>query len=431
MPKRRYTPDGQVYDFPDDATEEEIDSFLKGESSVQTSGRSVTDVAVDALPYIGGTVGGILGGLTGLPALGIGAGPGAVIGAGTLGAGGEAAKQLINRARGKPVPGTPGEAAVPIAGQAVLQGGAELAGMGVQAGLRAGGREVYRGILKPSLTKAGIAKGDRIVQTGLKERLPITDAGQLRAERLATELRQEVERAVEHASARGETISLPALGRRLRAWVINTYDKPGLPREQLAAAMRVVDDVLEHPSARVGLGEIPLTDAQGIKTDLGKTISDAEFGVAGTSAQKATQKVLRSSLREGIERGVTASGVTVRGGQGIGPLNAREGRLIEAGKAIARAVARESNQNPLKNVNTWLALTAGGGALAGSGSPYHAAAAALATKLALNPAVASRAAIVAHRLGQTSGATPATVARAAILAVTSGEADDLEKDGEP
>src|SRR5580765_8442894 len=82
--------------------------------------RTWTDTAVDALPAVGGMVGGALGSLSGIPTLGLGAVPGAITGATVLGGGGEAARQLINRVRGRDAPSTPTEAATSIG----LQGGA-------------------------------------------------------------------------------------------------------------------------------------------------------------------------------------------------------------------------------------------------------------------------------------------------------------------
>jgi len=107
----------------------------------------------------------------------------------------------------------------------------------------------------------------------------------------------------------------------------------------------------------------------------------------------------------------------------VGPLNAREGRLIDAAKAIDRAVGRESNKSPLIGVNTLLAGALGGEEYRRTGNPYEAAAKALAVRMALTPAVASRAAIVASRLGNMAGASQgvAAIARAAVMAVSAPE----------
>ncbi len=74
-----------------------------------------TDTAVNALPAIGATAGGIIGGVGGTVAgMGIGGVPGAAGGAGLGGAAGEAAKQLINHVRGAEAPQTSSDAALAI-----------------------------------------------------------------------------------------------------------------------------------------------------------------------------------------------------------------------------------------------------------------------------------------------------------------------------
>jgi hypothetical protein len=84
---------------------------------------------VNALPSIGGAVGGLLGGIGGTAfGVGIGGVPGAVGGAALGGGAGEAAKQLINRARGAEAPDTATDAAANIGGAGAVQGGLEAAG---------------------------------------------------------------------------------------------------------------------------------------------------------------------------------------------------------------------------------------------------------------------------------------------------------------
>ena len=75
----------------------------------------------ESLPAAGATVGAYLGGVSAGP-------PGAVGGAGLLGMGGEAGKQLMERALGYPdVPQTPEEAAKRITKEGLVQGGLQLA----------------------------------------------------------------------------------------------------------------------------------------------------------------------------------------------------------------------------------------------------------------------------------------------------------------
>jgi hypothetical protein len=110
-----------------------------------------TDRAIESLPEIGATVGGTLGGLTGgIPTLGVGAGPGAVIGAGFLGAGGEAFKQLINRARGQSAPATPLDAAKDIGYEGGKQAVIQKVGDKASKLLYGAGKHIVQRVFKPS-----------------------------------------------------------------------------------------------------------------------------------------------------------------------------------------------------------------------------------------------------------------------------------------
>lgn len=109
-------------DFPDSMSDAQMNAAatrLYQNANVgkkQPPVTSWTDRAVSALPAVGATAGGIIGGIGGTVAgMGVGGVPGAAGGAGLGGAAGEAAKQLINRARGSAdAPQTSGDAALAI-----------------------------------------------------------------------------------------------------------------------------------------------------------------------------------------------------------------------------------------------------------------------------------------------------------------------------
>lgn len=386
------------------------------------SDRSLTDRAVDALPMVGGTVGGILGGLSGLPTLGLGSVPGAIAGASALGAGGEAARQLINRARGKEAPTEPLEAAKDIAVQGGIQGAFEGAGAGVSRVLAKGGRAVLRGYLKPALSERLLPKANEIVDTVVREGLPVTEKGAQRAGALVQELQGEVERILRQTQ--GGQVDLTTVADRVRDFAKRRYFKPGIPSADFDAAMKVADSIDQHasvqapgapPRASVPVG---LSEANQIKRGLDSSIGETNFGVE-RGATKTTQKVSRRILRKEMESQAPE----------IAPLNAREAKLIDAAKALARAVGRESNKNPLMNVPTLISGIAGLTDYSRGGDAAGAAARAMALRMALSPTAATNAAIVAARLGELSGAYPATAARVAIHAVleTQRETGDDEQ----
>ncbi len=152
--------------FPAGMTEAEINAAstrLYKDANPQAKRPPVTswiDTAVDWLPTAGAVAGGVLGAATGIPTLGVTSGPGAVIGAGILGAGGEAAKQLINRARGVESPATSGEAASAIG----LEGAKDAAGAAIGAGVVKGA-----GVAVPAAARAAVGAGKALERAGGSE----------------------------------------------------------------------------------------------------------------------------------------------------------------------------------------------------------------------------------------------------------------------
>jgi hypothetical protein len=309
----------------------------------------------------------------------------------------------------------------------------------VTRGLSSGAKAVYRGYLKPSLAKASISKADRVVKTAIDEALPITKAGETQANAVIKELRTEVDGIL--AKTPG-TVDLHSIAERVRAFAKAKYFKAGKPTADFDAAMRVAEELDAHPSImrqgpavtrevpssivdaggkpftstetiagpRVAQTKASLSQANTVKRGLDESIGDANFGV-DRGATKTTQKVARRYVRQDIEKLAPS----------VGAKNAREGDLIETAKAITRAIGRESNKSPLIGVNTLMSGAIGGGTYAQSGDPYAAAVSALAVRGALTPAVMTRAAIVASRLGRMHPGVPTNIARVAVQAVLQAE----------
>src|SRR5689334_15218746 len=114
-------PDGSYAQFPDSMSDAEIQAALvkNGFAKPPAAPETLTNKAIDLLPTAGATVGGIIGGIGGTAfGLGFGGAPGAIGGAALGGGAGEAAKELINRARGQQPPATSLDAAKAIGTQA-------------------------------------------------------------------------------------------------------------------------------------------------------------------------------------------------------------------------------------------------------------------------------------------------------------------------
>lgn len=151
--------------------------------------------------------------------------------------------------------------------------------------------------------------------------------------------------------------------------------------------------------------------ANQVKRDIQRSAAD-KFGIPTGSAETATEKAASGIMRRGIEAQVPA----------VGPLNARQSRLIDVAKAIARATGREENKSPLIGVNTMISGAIGGEEYARTKDPAGAAAKALAVRMALTPAVATRAAIVAAKMAEKiPGTAVADIARVAVQVVSESQ----------
>lgn len=368
----------------------------------QVAGRAATpagDVVVQQTqglagygPAIGGTIGAIAGGP-----------PGAAIG----GAVGEAVNLAANPSHRAE---TPVGIGAQVAGQGALAGALEGAAGYLGPPLERAATAVYRGYLKPSLAEHLLPRAKEIVRTALEEALPLTEAGVTKAQALITDLRQQVDQML---ARQGGTIDLHAIAERVRDFAKRKYFSPGQAAGNYDAALRVADSIDQHaalglpPGATPTRVDVSLPAANTVKGNLYETAGEDAFGVATGQARKEAAKAGGYQLRTALEQRAP----------GIGPLNARESKLIDAATAITRAVAREANQNALVGVKTVLSAGLGGEEYGRTGDPLWGAMVGLAGRTALTPAVATRAAIVAYRLAKANALVPATAMRFALQAI--------------
>lgn len=407
-----------IFADPDSATayaRQLHDDYAAGKYTRQPA-RTWTDTAVDALPTIGGLAGGIIGGIGGTVAgMGVGGVPGAVGGATVGGAAGESARQLVNRARGAPAPNSPIQAATSIATQGALQGGAELIGGAVTKGATKAASAVYRGYLKPSLSNQMLPRANAIVKTALDEALPISRGGVETANRVIGELRAEVEDVLAKAAGK---VDLHQIANKVRSFARSRYYKPGVDSTDFDAAMAVANKLDAHPALNLPPGAAPtrvdvsLSKANEVKRALDTSVKETGFGVT-TGAKKSTEKFARHEINTELQQKAAK----------IAPLNARESKLIDAAKTIARAVEREANQNQVYGVKSLVAGMGGASAYGSGQSPENSAAVALALRAGFHPAIASRAAIVSHRLAKELGVTMAQATRLSVYALLPDQAE--------
>lgn len=131
--------DGTVHEFPDDFTDADIQAALSAETPAK-AGPSIADRTIDALPMIGGAVGGFAGGvpaklarLVGVKAPNLMGTAGAALG----GMAGEGFKETANALRGRweDVPETVVGRLTKISTEGLKQGGLEGIGRGIGKGL--------------------------------------------------------------------------------------------------------------------------------------------------------------------------------------------------------------------------------------------------------------------------------------------------------
>ena len=417
---------------PLDLTAEEFDRWVGprfaaaiAEAEERAKQPSGVDRALDALPTLGGMAGGLVGGAGGtVLGMGVGGIPGAAGGAALGGSAGEALRQLANLVRGQ-APRSTGEAIIDIGREGAIQGGLEAVGGAVAKGVGSGATALYRGYLKPSLSRQGLSetaqqgmtRAAQATQTAVDEGLPLTRAGVVKGEGLITALRSEVDRIT--AAAPGK-IDLPTIANRIRAWAKRRYDVPGAAEGAYAQALAVADRIDHAPSLRVGTSGahvtgVRATDATRIKRALDEAITPTQFGIQSTAATTTAEKFARRKMRVAIEKVAP----------GVGQLNARESKLIDAARAVKHAVEREANQQKLYGGKTLAAMGLGGGTeYARSGDVTNALAATAATRALFSAGSASHVSILAARLAKDLKILPANALRlAAYVIAEDGDAE--------
>jgi hypothetical protein len=345
-----------------------------------------------------------------------------IAGAAAGGAVGEGARRLI-RIGQDTIPEGPGlPAAKRLAGEALeipgamlkeagIQGAAEAVGGAVTKGVSALGTAVYRGYLKPSLSMVNLTKAREIVATGIREMLPITTAGEARAQRLIGGINDQVTSML--ASAKG-SVDLHDVAEKVRAYAKKHYFKPGVDEADFKAAMGVADTLDSHPS----LNSTHVSPSEGNEIKRAVRPNSRAFGQQGSAPEAATRKAAGAEMRGALEKLAPE----------IGPLNERERKLINALDAVKHAAGREENRSALFGVPTMIAGGVGLTETGRTGNPAEGAIKALAARGMLSPAVATRAAILAGKFAQVPGTAASMAARmGVVLAQRESDADQSAK----
>ena len=385
MPKSRIVA-GTQYDFPDDYSDQQVQAILTQQGIIKptlalTPGgpqamtkqsdlpidwSAVGRAATEALPALG-AAGMVMAGPEGwIPAIGL-----AALGGG----GGEASRQLINRATGGPAPATSTEAATDIGKEALFNAAAEGGGRAVASGVGAlmpSAERMYQSALKP---RGSLDQVKAVVQTGLREGIPVSEQGLNQTGALIDSINSDIMQGIRARQAQGLTIDPNAVNARVDSLMQrygNTLDKQ--------KAQDVIDQVKQRLLDLTGSRPIPVEQAQAMKQAEGQLVREAYgkpfFDV--TIEDRARQQVVRG-LKEEIENVFPE----------IKSLNAREGQLINLEKALTDFVKREGNK-PMSSFGT---SVRGLAVAAATGNPHMALEAMLLSGALEDPAIKSRIAL--------------------------------------
>lgn len=163
------------------------------------------EVGIAALPAAGGALGSVLGGAGGTAfGFGIGGVPGAIGGAALGTAGGEALRQLIQRARGnQPVPATPLEAATEIGKEGLIGAATEGAGAVAAPVVKGLAKGVYKFGTRPTPTL--LRQFPAAVEDALERNAIASTRGVTAADEAITASAQQADELVAAAEAAGES----------------------------------------------------------------------------------------------------------------------------------------------------------------------------------------------------------------------------------
>lgn len=286
-------------------------------------GPSVRDV-LGTLP----TVGGAIGGVAGAPGVGT-----ALIGAALGGGGGEALKQLGERAIGVQTPQTGTEAATSIGKEAAIQAAAELGGRGIAGVGKAVGKGMVENAVRPSITLR--REFPDVLDTIVRERLPVGAApfGTVKgSERAALRLAEEskaVKALLGKATAGGKNFETSKLAEPVLKLLDDIAEQP-LAKADMVSLEKMFDEFTAKK------GPLSPLDVQKLKQSaqaIAKPIYKAVARGENVSADQAIKARFNSAIATGAKQAME----TV---PGVAAGEAKKRSLIGAQRALSQAEMR-------------------------------------------------------------------------------------------
>lgn len=274
---------------------------------------------------------------------------------------------------------------------------------------------MYQQALNPRVTTpAGEVRA--MVQTGLENKIPVSEAGQAKLGNLLSDLNQKIQAHVAPAAARGVKVDPHAVAGRLvdvedriRNQVNPEHDiadvnksgqeflrsrgqAPGQPAG--APQPTGVLDAQGKPVMGPGKPAVPATKAQAIPADEAQAIKvgtyrklAGKFGEAATDAQVEAQKALARGIKEELNAQIPE----------LKDLNAKEGSLFDLQGPLENAVNKSVNRKVLDKSVPVAMTSAAGGVVAGGPGAAAGAGLGILRQVLSNPEVRSRLAIAINQ----------------------------------
>lgn len=281
--------------------------------------------ALDALPSVAGAVGDMVPGPLGVAA------------SGALGGLGEGVRQGVLAATGaEGAPQSIPEAMRSMGTEGLIQAGTSAVGGLLQ---KAAGKilrstlnpeKLYQSALKPSVAK-GAENAAKVVGTGLKERLPASEASHARA----AELWDDLNRQVEGMIASGANRPIDPLDVTQRLDVLREK------WNQTPEYLKLLDDIEENFLTQYqNPGSLTAATAQEKKKQLYKQVRKADS--RAWDANRPAPSDIDVEAKKELARGLKEELQTMF--PQLAALNEREGALIGLEKALDKFVARDGNR---------------------------------------------------------------------------------------
>jgi hypothetical protein len=266
-----------------------------------------------------------------------------------------------------------------------------------------GPQRLYQSALKPPPGSNSTAEVRAMVETGLRENIPVSEKGMTKLWSLVDDLNTKVQDAVDAAGRRGVTVDPEAVAQRVEQ-LRPTLEAQVNPEKSMRLLDKSKAEFLRQHEIRApytqiapnyygqgyvpaGTGStsipvpIPAAEAQAIKQGTYRQLKK-DYGKMKNATIEA-QKALARGIREELGAAIPE----------IEALNAREGKLLGLSEELERAVRRGANHQ-MFGIGTPLAMT---GMASATGSPAAGMAAGVMRGIIDNPTIKSHIANAIYR----------------------------------